>query len=344
MAKCGDVPYKWCGENNCRNDAKDTGTDKDKSELVGCPAGYRHMGYKKFARSVLADQYLRLCGKNNNFDFMGCAFGESSTPSDCPSNMCTKDAPHSVKYATQYCNAGNNIFDKAVCRRWKNGRPREWHAAMKSKCNSGMTNLGKPVCQEFCRDNPGECSKARDWCALNKDDPFCSCIYNDLNDIKGASAPATCFGNPCPVSGYKESKYYPGAPNQTCPTYLDCKQIVTVDNEALMENSNLQQHCSADIHKYEQNKTKEAEALEQSLNPTPVPAAVDGADPGLYKMPDDPGESSNINTVVFFMFIMFVAMVYFMFKDDSEQPSRGTPPYWDAQPQYAQPQYAQPTQ
>ena len=41
--------------------AQGGGPDKDKSDLKRCPHGWEVAGYRQFVRTMLPDQYLRIC-------------------------------------------------------------------------------------------------------------------------------------------------------------------------------------------------------------------------------------------------------------------------------------------
>ncbi len=237
---CTFPDTKWCGNRSCRNDDKDTGADKDKDDLTGCPIGYMDAGFKKFNRTwPAADQHLRICKRKMTPDIIGCASGERE-PMECPNNLCSADAPDSIKFMRSYCSTN---LDSKTCENWALKRPQDHEQILQKECEN-INSVGKPMCRTFCKNNPGKCPAVHDFCALNPDDPICSCINSTLNKTAGAP-PASCFDNKCIQTGYQSLAMNEISKN--CPNYINCTQIINAQDGAILEDVNIQQLCSTEI-------------------------------------------------------------------------------------------------
>jgi hypothetical protein len=261
---CSYSTTQWCGRDSCRDDDKDVGADKDVSDLRGCNAGYTSIGYRKFDRKrPFKDQFLRICSRNISGSTLKCASGQRDSLT-CANKYCRHSSPASIPYMINYCVAGGRIFTSHDCKVWGGYQKDAYTAVLKDKCNN-VTNLKKPQCQEYCRSNPGQCPIVVDFCSIHPTDPLCSCLKSPLNEITGSGAPpASCFDNNCMQTGYHSTNMVRVSKN--CPNYIDCKQIITAQKGAILNNVNIQQKCSIEIAKdLKDKKTKTPETDNSSI-------------------------------------------------------------------------------
>lgn len=253
MSECLTRPGRlWCGTDYCETHAHgNSDRDGDKRDLKSCPtdaygAEYEHDGYHKYPQAwPFDDVYRRVCVKKTiqpeNWKLL-CALGKQPYKY-CPDGWCAKNSAYAKEYMKSYCSATDRLFGDPYCKEWFEKRPTEKEAAYVEKCNL-LTNIGKPVCRTFCRNNPGKCDRIQIWCDLHPNDNLCGCYKSDLNKLDPPAPPASCFDNKCMQHGYMSKTMYDISNN--CPNYIDCSQIIDISAPSVLQNVSVKQHCSID--------------------------------------------------------------------------------------------------
>jgi hypothetical protein len=201
-----------------------------------------------------------------------------------------------------YCKTGNRIFEDIDCKSWSKFQPELFKSTLKESC-SNITNLSHPMCKRFCQNNPGQCPSMPDYCALNPDDPICACINSPLNELTGDGAPpAACFDNECMLHGYQSENMVRVSKN--CPTFIDCRQIITAAGSAALDNVNIQQKCSAEIKKAEEEVSKEISKHDATVKDASNKLAGDNPSPETDTLPID-----SSNSVVVWLFVMLFMLL-----------------------------------
>ena len=273
---CSFPDNKWCGRWSCADhDGDNSGTDGDLNKIIRCPPNYLFVGWKRFDRGILRkDQYLRRCIRVATGSEMNCATGQVDSKI-CPNEYCTPNAPASIALMTKHCNEGNRIFDDSYCKKWKMEKPTRFRDIIKSKCNM-LGNINRLECQEFCRNNPGECPGLVDTCSVYPDNPLCTCLNSPLNEINMEGAPpAACFDNKCIGTGYMSSNMERVSKN--CPNYINCKQMIHAEPGAVLNNVNIRQKCSVEIANDKKDKAKAAKKAAEDKAKAAKKAAEDKA-------------------------------------------------------------------
>lgn len=123
--------------------------------------------------------------------------------------------------ARAYCTP-DKILTDPFCKEMNARSPGTLGADYGVICNI-PTNVGLPVCQDFCTsaEGQGKCDSAmRAFCSKseNRDLPSCSCLNDE-------SAAPLCFNPQCQSSGYKTQSLMQFA-TQECGTYINCRQSI----------------------------------------------------------------------------------------------------------------------
>ena len=254
----------WCGTDYCESIKwGNSDRDIDLGDILTCPAdwnnaSYRHSQWERYPQ-VFKDVYRRICTRESKVhgNWKNRCSLEKQEAKYCPNDWCSADSRNAIAHMTEYCKIGNRIFDDGDCNAWKLLRPVNHKAILKSKCTIG--NLKRPACQQFCKNNAGECRYVKDFCDLHPTDPLCSCIHSPLNRLPNeATAPAVCFDQKCQNLGYKSRDARLVAAN--CPDNIDCRQIIKAGQGAVLDGVVMNQNCSIEIAKDQSDKAAAAKA------------------------------------------------------------------------------------
>ena len=233
------------------------------SDLMACPRDWRGAPYRENVilsrrRGAEPRMYLRACKRDapdplqpvDEATQVSCAMGRTP-PGRCPNGLCGPNSAEGIRVMQRYCGVGDRILNDSTCAAWANLRPFEHKQMFETAC-SDHNNIGTPNCRRYWIDNPGRCKTMASWCAReeNRSDSMCSCINSPLLMLPDSiRPPPTCFDSTCTVFGYKPSAHSPGVNRAPCPTFMNCKQIIDVADNAVLNNVSVQQSCSVEIAK-----------------------------------------------------------------------------------------------
>ncbi len=95
-----------------------------------------------------------------------------------------------------------------------------YNEIMRKACT--VDNMGKKVCQDWCRSSPGSCdSAATTYCADKLATGFCACINSPTTKSKYNVNPS-CYDRKCIDSGYRTLTMH----QKACPSFTDCSVVI----------------------------------------------------------------------------------------------------------------------
>jgi hypothetical protein len=224
-----------------------------------CPAGFGILGENvkfpstspgycalNWSEKWRAKCYYNKYKSSANINFNCCAGIKKNISHICPPGIC-KNSQKCKSVMRERCrnNATNPGYDKA-CMPFLNTYPDVADEIMPMKCATDASMKNNPLCQSYCKNNPGKCPQVPGFCERNPTNPLCSCINSALNSVKGGTAaPPSCFDNKCKTTGY-QTLAMANVAKRGC-TYIDCSSIVNASDNSVIKNVAVSQQCSAEI-------------------------------------------------------------------------------------------------